>query len=172
MSAPRQACSSAATAPHEQIAAGGMASVYLARLVGPVGFSRTVAIKKLHPQYAGDPEFAAMFLDEARLAARIRHPNVVQTIDVVSRDGELFHVMEYVHGQTLAQLVRASFRRAERVPTVIAANIMMGALHGLHAAHEATDEKGTLSTSVHRDVSPQNIFIGAGQRDVAPKSLA
>jgi serine/threonine-protein kinase len=153
---------------HEQIAAGGMASVYLARLLGPVGFSRTVAIKKLHPQYANDPEFTTMFLDEARLAARIRHPNVIQTIDVVSRDGELFHVMEYVHGQTLAQLVRASFRRAERVPSVIAANVMMGALHGLHAAHEATDEKGKPLHIVHRDVSPQNIFVGA---DGVPRVL-
>jgi len=75
---------------YEKIASGGMASVHIGRLVGPVGFSRTVAIKRMHPQFASDPEFVSMFLDEARLAARIRHPNVVQTIDVVAADGELF----------------------------------------------------------------------------------
>src|ERR1700690_2804211 len=80
----------------EPIASGGMATVYVARLMGPVGFSRTVAIKRLHPHLAHDTEFTTMFVDEARLAARVRHPNVVQTLDVVSGD-ELFLVLEYVH---------------------------------------------------------------------------
>src|SRR5438105_10953531 len=87
---------------HDEIAAGGMAVVHLGRLLGPVGFARTVAIKRLHANYAKDPGFVAMFLDEARLAARIRHPNVVSTLDVVSIDDELFLVMEYVHGESLA----------------------------------------------------------------------
>src|SRR2546423_11530700 len=91
---------------HEEIASGGMATVHYGRLLGPVGFSRTVAIKRLHPQFAKDPEFVSMFLDEARLAARIRHPNVVSTLDVVARDGGLFLVMEYVQGETLSRLVR------------------------------------------------------------------
>src|SRR5271170_1954791 len=86
-----------------ELASGGMATVYLGKLLGPVGFSRTVAIKSLHPQYAKDPEFVAMFLDEARLAARIHHPNVVSTLDVVARDGELFLVMEYVSGEPLSK---------------------------------------------------------------------
>src|ERR1700722_8637559 len=81
---------------HEKIASGGMASVHFARLVGPLGFTRVVAVKRLHPQFAKDPEFIAMFLDEARLVTRVRHPNVVPTIDVVATDGELFLVMEYV----------------------------------------------------------------------------
>jgi len=76
-----------------EIAAGGMATVHLGRLLGQVGFARTVAIKRLHPHLAKDPEFVAMFLDEARLAARIRHPNVVPTLDVVARQGEIFLVM-------------------------------------------------------------------------------
>src|SRR5207237_2689417 len=84
------------------VAAGGMATVHFGRLRGPVGFSRTVAIKQLHPQFARDPEFVAMFLDEARLAARIRHPNVMPTLDVVTTDGELFLVMDYVHGESLS----------------------------------------------------------------------
>src|SRR6266436_648283 len=93
---------------HGEIASGGMATVHYGRLVGPVGFSRTVAIKRLHPHYASDPEFVTMFLDEARLAARIQHPNVVPTLDVVSEDGELFLVMEYVQGEALSRLVRAA----------------------------------------------------------------
>src|SRR6202161_2295371 len=79
---------------HHEIASGGVGVVHIGRLLGPVGFARTVAIKRLHPHLARNPEFVAMFLDEARLAARIRHPNVVSTLDVVATDGELFVVME------------------------------------------------------------------------------
>ena len=138
-----------------EIAAGGMATVHFGRLLGPVGFSRTVAIKRLHPQFAKDPEFVTMFLDEARLAARIRHPNVVATLDVVATDGELFLVMDYVQGESLARLVR----RRNVAPRIVA-SIICGALHGLHAAHEACDERGEPLDIVHRDISPQNILIG------------
>src|SRR5499427_2899114 len=92
----------------EEIACGGMAAVHVGRLVGPVGFSRTVAIKRLHPQFAKDPEFVTMFLDEARLAARVRHPNVISPLDVVSTEGELFLVMDYVQGESLSKLCRAT----------------------------------------------------------------
>ena len=87
---------------YNEIAAGGMATIHLGRLLGPVGFARTVAVKRLHPQYAKDPEFVSMFLDEARLAARVQHPNVVATIDVVATDGELFLIMDYVRGESLS----------------------------------------------------------------------
>src|SRR5499425_2794551 len=93
---------------HGELASGGMATVHFGRLRGPVGFSRTVAIKRLHPQYAKDPEFVAMFLDEARLAARVRHPNVVHTLDVVADFGELFLVMEYLDGESFSRLRRAA----------------------------------------------------------------
>src|SRR5271155_712948 len=93
---------------HGEIAAGGMATVHYGRLLGQAGFSRTVAIKRLHAQFAKDPDFVAMFLDEARLAARIHHPNVVSTLDVVARHGELFLVMEYVPGESLAKLARCA----------------------------------------------------------------
>src|SRR5438045_6963916 len=89
-----------------EIASGGMATVHYGRLLGPVGFSRTVAIKRLHAQFAKDPDFVAMFLDEAKLAGRIQHPNVVSTLDVVALDGELFLVMEYVEGESLGRLIR------------------------------------------------------------------
>jgi serine/threonine-protein kinase len=143
-----------------EIAAGGMAVVHLGRLVGPAGFSRTVAIKRLHPHLARNPEFVAMFLDEARLAARIRHPNVVSTLDVVATDGELFVVMEYVPGDSLARLLGSAADRGERATLPVAASIMVNVLHGLHAAHEACDEQGRPLSLVHRDVSPHNILVG------------
>ncbi len=143
-----------------EIAAGGMATVHFGRLVGAVGFSRTVAIKRLHPQFAKDPDFVAMFLDEARLAARVQHPNVVTTIDVVPLDDEVFLVMEYVHGEALSKLIRAARRKGDLVPPAIATAIMAGALHGLHAAHIAKSERGEPLNIVHRDVSPQNILVG------------
>ena len=143
-----------------EIAAGGMATVHFGRLLGPAGFSRVVAIKRLHPQYAKDPEFVAMFLDEARLAARVRHPNVVATFDVVALAGELFVVMDYVPGESFARLLRRAARRGERVPPRIVSAIVSGVLHGLHAAHEATDDRGEPLHIVHRDVSPQNILVG------------
>src|SRR5580658_9333109 len=87
-----------------EIASGGMATVHFGRLTGLAGFARSVAIKRLHAHFAKDPEFVKMFLDEARLAARITHPNVVATLDVVDADDEVFLVMEYVQGVTLAQL--------------------------------------------------------------------
>jgi len=145
---------------HDEIAAGGMATVHIGRLLGPVGFSRTVAIKRLHAQYAKDPEFVSMFLDEARLAARIRHPNVVSTLDVVARDGELFLVMDYVQGEVLSRLVRSLREKDQMIPPAMVLAIMAGALQGLHAAHEAKTERGEPLNIVHRDVSPQNILVG------------
>jgi serine/threonine-protein kinase len=151
-----------------EIAAGGMATVHLARLLGPVGFARTVAIKRLHPHLAKDPEFVAMFLEEARLAARVRHPNVVATLDVVSDDGELFLVMEYVAGESLSRLVRKARERGELVPPRYVIGIMSGALEGLHSAHDAKTEKGQPLGLVHRDVSPQNVHVGT---DGVPRLL-
>lgn len=140
-----------------EIASGGMATVYFGRLAGAVGFSRSVAIKQLHPQYAKSPEFVAQFLDEAQLASRVRHPNVVSVLDVVAGDGELFVVMEFVEGEPLARLVRTA---SSPMPIPIASAILIQVLLGLHAAHEATTESGEPLSIVHRDVSPQNILVG------------
>src|SRR5579859_6497320 len=144
----------------DEIASGGMATVHLARLAGPLGFSRVVAAKRLHPHLLDDADFKAMFLDEARLAARVRHPNVVPTLDVLVADREIILVMEYVHGESLSALHRATRERQQPVPLSVAAAILVSALHGLHAAHEATSEKGEPLHIVHRDVSPQNILVG------------
>jgi serine/threonine-protein kinase len=137
-----------------------MASVHYGRLVGPAGFSRVVAIKRLHPQLAALTEFVTMFFDEVRLTARIRHPNVVPTLDAVYENGELFLVMEYVHGESLSTLIRLARERGEFVPPLVATSIVCGILHGLHAVHEARDEHGAPLDIVHRDVSPQNVIVG------------
>jgi eukaryotic-like serine/threonine-protein kinase len=142
------------------IASGGMATVHFGRLVGPAGFSRPVAIKRLHAQYARDPEFVTMFLDEARLAARITHPNVVQTLDLVEGKDEVFLVMDYVRGLTLSALVRMLRPTRALIPAPIAIGIVVGMLEGLHAAHEAKDDMGEPLGIVHRDVSPQNVMVG------------
>jgi len=144
----------------EPIASGGMASVHLGRLMGPVGFSRTVAIKRLHENYARDPEFVAMFLDEARIVARIRHPNVVPTLDVVALEHELLLVMEYISGASLSALLKQAASTKKPTPIPIVVDIMVNVLNGLHAAHEATNEKGEPLNIVHRDVSPQNVLVG------------
>jgi serine/threonine protein kinase len=153
---------------YDRIAAGGMATVHLGRLVGERGFSRTVAIKRLHAHFAMDPDFVGMFLDEARLAARIRHPNVVQTLDVVVADGEVFLVMDYVEGESLAHLMRVLFGRDEPMAPACAVALMSPVLHGLHAAHEAKNDHGVPLGLVHRDVSPQNILVGV---DGVPRVL-
>ncbi|WP_437940998.1 serine/threonine-protein kinase [Sorangium sp. So ce341] len=144
----------------DEIGAGGMATVHLGRQHGSAGFRRTVAVKRLYPQFVRDPELVAMLLDEARVAARIRHPNVVATIDVVSSGGEVLLVMEYVHGESLARLLRAATKDGGAPPPRIACAVLAGALHGLHAAHEATAEDGAPLGLVHRDVSPHNLLVG------------
>jgi serine/threonine protein kinase len=145
----------------DEIASGGMASVHFGRMRGSVGFARSVAVKRLHRHLASDPDFVAMFLDEARLAARIHHSNVVDTLDVVTIGSELILVMEYVHGESLSMLLRAIRRAGGVVPPPIAASVLSGVLHGLHAAHEATSEQGEPLGIVHRDMSPQNVIVGA-----------
>lgn len=144
---------------YDQIAVGGMAVVHLGRLLGPAGFSRTVAIKRLHPQFASNPEFVAMFLDEARLAVRVQHPNVVAPLDVLVVEGELLVVMDYVSGETLSALMRG-LRPEVGAPPAIVGSILVDALYGLHAAHEAKAENGAPLDIVHRDISPQNIIVG------------
>ena len=142
------------------IARGGMATVFFGRLRGPGGFARTVAIKRLHPQFAAQPEFVSMFVDEARLATRFRSPHVVSTLDVVATGEEIFLVMDYVAGESLGRLIRIAADRRERVPLAVTVAILSGALQGLHAAHEARSEAGEPLGIVHRDVSPQNIIVG------------
>jgi serine/threonine-protein kinase len=143
-----------------EIASGGMATVYLARLGGVGGFQRFVAMKRLHPHLQGEKEFVEMFLDEARLSAGIHHPNVVAILEVGASPVGYYLVMEYVEGDTLARLLARAASKSQRIPTPIALRIVLDALAGLHAAHELKDDQGQLVNLVHRDVSPQNVLVG------------
>jgi eukaryotic-like serine/threonine-protein kinase len=143
-----------------QIASGGMATVYLGRAVGVGGFERKVAVKVMHDHIADDPDFVAMFLDEARLAARIHHPNVVGTMDVQKTEDAMFLVMEYIEGASLRRALRGCHERDEVMPLPVALRVMIDTLRGLHAAHELPRRDGQALNLVHRDVSPHNILIG------------
>jgi serine/threonine-protein kinase len=143
-----------------EIASGGMATVYLARLSGVGGFRRFVAIKRLHPHLAKEREFVEMFLDEARLAAGIHHPNVVPILEVGASERGYYLVMEYIEGDTLARLLARAATSGNKLPPTIGTRVVVDMLAGLHAAHELRDEQGHPTELVHRDVSPQNILVG------------
>lgn len=145
------------------IASGGMASVYLARVKGPGGFERAVAIKRIHPHLARKREFIHMFLDEARILSRLTHPNVSSALDFGEVEGTYFLAMEYLSGVTLAHLIGEVCREPERLRSrawqTFAARILADAAEGLHAAHELRDEREKPLGLVHRDVSPHNVFV-------------
>ena len=143
-----------------RIASGGMAKVYLGRSVGVGGFERLVAIKVMHQHIAEEAEFRSMFLDEARLAARIIHPNVVGVLDVQRTADGMFIIMEYVDGPSLAELHRLFTKRGQTLPIGITLRLFIDVLSGLHDAHELLGADGQRLELIHRDVSPQNILIG------------
>ncbi len=167
----------------DEIGAGGFATVHIGRelahgrgapgstggagsrghaasaTVGTGG--RMVAIKRLHPPLAREPEVAATLLDEGRIVARIKDPNVVQLFDIIVEDGDIFLVFEYVAGESLSALMRFVRAAGARIPIDVACAIARDVLRGLHAAHEATDERQRPLGVVHRDVSPHNIQVGA-----------
>ncbi len=147
------------------VAQGGMAAVWAARLVGTRGFQRVVAIKTILPTLSDDARFEQMFLDEAGLAASIRHPNVVQVLDLGEENGLLYQVMEWIDGEALSSFLRDP-KAIDGLPHAIAARIMIGVCDGLHAAHETRDDADQVVGLVHRDVSPQNILV---TRDGVPK---
>ncbi|WP_437689085.1 serine/threonine protein kinase [Sorangium sp. So ce176] len=138
---------------------GGMADVHLAVAVGPAGFSKLQVIKRLRPNIADEPEFRDMLLDEARLAARLNHRNVVQTNEVGLADGEYFIAMEYLDGQPLSRVISRAREQERAIPLAVLLWILGEVLAGLHYAHELADYDGTPLNVVHRDVSPHNIFI-------------
>jgi serine/threonine-protein kinase len=144
-----------------KLASGGMAVVYVASAGGVGGFARLVALKVLHANLAHEEEFISMFLDEARLAARIRHPNVVPTIDISDTiETGYFLVMEYIEGDHLGALLSSSHKQGERIPVAVVLRIVIDALGGLGAAHDLRDDASKPLNIVHRDVSPHNILVG------------
>ena len=142
----------------QEIARGGMGTVHRAQLHSALGFSRWVAVKTIHPHLAKDERFVAMFLDEARVVSRIHHPNVCSVVDFGSQDGTPFLVMEYLSGETLGTIIKAIHGSRTR-PYWLIARIIADAARGLHAAHESVDAQGRALDVVHRDISPQNIFV-------------
>jgi len=139
---------------------GGMATVYLGRATGRAGFEKLVAVKVIHPHLGREAEFVDMFLDEARIAARLTHPHVVQILDVGEDHGVFFMVMEYVEGETLSSVIR-QLRKSEEVLTLSAIlQVAADTAEGLAAAHELSDRDGKPYKLVHRDVSPHNLLLG------------
>jgi serine/threonine protein kinase len=140
------------------IARGGMASVWAARLMGTRGFQKLVAVKTMLPDVSDDPDFEQMFLDEARVAARIRHPNVAEILDLGEQDDVLYLVMEWVEGENLSVVLKAA-RALGGMPLPVILRIASQACAGLHAAHELRDDSGHLVDLIHRDVSPANVLV-------------
>jgi eukaryotic-like serine/threonine-protein kinase len=147
---------------HGELASGGMATVHLGRLIGSAGFSRIVAVKRLHQHLATEPDYVTMLIDEAKLASFIHHPNVVSSLDVISEGDELLLVMDYVEGETLSRLLGYSHKGEplRSPPVSVVVRVLTDVLAGLHAAHTAKTHGGRELHVVHRDVSPQNIMVG------------
>jgi serine/threonine protein kinase len=144
--------------PIAELGRGGMAIVYLAASQGPRGFSKLVVVKELKDEFSTDAEFATMFCDEARLAARLNHPNVVQTYEVEEEPAHFFIVMEYLEGQPLSQ-ARSRLARLGAQLRDHQVRVLCDVLDALHYAHELADYDGRPLHVVHRDVSPHNIMI-------------
>jgi eukaryotic-like serine/threonine-protein kinase len=141
-----------------ELGEGGMAKVHLAAARGPSGFNKLVVLKALRSSLANDPECLDMFLHEARLAARLNHPNVVQTYEVTAEGDRPVIVMEYLEGEPLSRVVLRA-RKEKPLPLAMHTRILCDTLAGLHYAHELHDFDGTRLELVHRDVSPQNVFV-------------
>ncbi|NOY92269.1 MAG: serine/threonine protein kinase [Deltaproteobacteria bacterium] len=138
---------------------GGMADLYLARHEGPGGFERVVALKVIHPRFAKRRDFLDMFLDEARLAARIDHPNVVHIENLGEHQGTYFMVMEYLHGASLGEVLAALGPIRRKLTPAAAVSMIVDLAAGLHAAHELRGDDGKRLGVVHRDISPQNALL-------------
>jgi serine/threonine-protein kinase len=157
--------------PIARLGRGGMSEVYLAIARGPAGFNKLVVVKRLLSSLASDPQFLEMFLDEARLTARLNHPNIVQTNEIGVSEGTYFIAMEYLDGQPLLKVVQRLHPRP--LPVDVALRIAGNVAAGLHYAHTLTNFDGTALGIVHRDISPQNIFLTySGQIKVVDFGIA
>ncbi|MBM4377172.1 MAG: serine/threonine protein kinase, partial [Deltaproteobacteria bacterium] len=144
-----------------RLGAGGMAEVFLAKKRGAEGTFKQLVLKRILPEHVRARRFRLMFVEEAQLATRLNHPNIVQVYDLAHHGDDLLLAMEYVEGLDLARLVRASRRRGTPLPAWVAAHIVAEVAKGLHYAHERKDEGGLPLAIVHRDVSPQNVLLAS-----------
>ncbi|MFT3710083.1 MAG: serine/threonine-protein kinase [Archangium sp.] len=143
----------------KKLATGGMAEVFLARAEGPGGFAKKCVVKRILPHFNDDPRFTEMFLGEARLAAELNHPNLVQIFDFGQHNGQYFLCMEFIDGPNVRVLNQAARRDFGAMDFAVAARLISTAAEGLHYAHELRDEAGNLVNLVHRDISPDNILV-------------
>ncbi|MCP3161587.1 protein kinase domain-containing protein [Myxococcus qinghaiensis] len=144
----------------KRLAMGGMAQLYLARQPGPEGFEKLVVVKRILPHLAENDDFVKMFLDEARIAARLNHANVVQIFDLGAQDDSFFIAMEYIHGEDMRRVWKQSEAVGQPIPVPLVCRILIEACSGLDYAHKRTDPTtGKPLDIVHRDVSPQNILV-------------
>ncbi|MCA9711238.1 MAG: serine/threonine protein kinase, partial [Myxococcales bacterium] len=141
-----------------RLAIGGMAELHLACAEGVAGFQKVVVLKRVLPHLAADADFVQLFLNEARLAANLDHPNLVQVMDIGEAEGEYFYVMEYVHGRNARELLAEAANRGG-LPLPVALTVVVAAASGLHHAHERCDLDGRPLGLVHRDVSPSNVLV-------------
>ncbi|MBU8896192.1 serine/threonine protein kinase [Corallococcus sp. M34] len=143
-----------------KLATGGMGAVYLARQKGPVGFQKLLVVKRLLPHLSEDDEFLDMFLDEARIAALLNHPNIAQIYELGDVDGQYYIAMEYVQGEALGTLMTRASHRQGGMPLGLKCRVIAEAAAGLDAAHNARSPSGRKLALIHRDVSPQNVLVG------------
>jgi serine/threonine protein kinase len=143
-----------------RLALGGMGEVFLARQEGPAGFAKTVVVKRILDSFATDESFVEMFLEEARLAALLSHPNIVQIFELGREEDAYYIAMEFIDGESLRAVNKRLWHNKQRVPPTLAARVCQQALRGLHHAHELKDDHGNNLHIIHRDVSPENILVG------------
>ena len=144
----------------QKLAIGGMAELYLARRMRPAGQDRTVVLKRILPHLAEDSAFVSMFLDEARIAARLHHQNVIEILDLGAEGDSFFIAMEYIHGEDMRRVAKRAMESNRRLPAALACRVVASAARGLDYAHKRTDQTGRPLQIVHRDVSPQNLLVG------------
>ena len=143
----------------QHLASGGMADLFLCRQTGPMGFEKVAAVKKIRGRHSDDSEFLTMFMDEARIAALLNHPNIAQIYELGNEEGSPFLAMEFVNGRSLSAIFKKSLARGLVMPEHIVAGIMRGIVRGLVYAHERKAPNGQPLNLVHRDVTPQNVLV-------------
>jgi serine/threonine-protein kinase len=143
----------------KKLATGGMAQIYLARQVGPEGFEKLLVVKRILPHLAENEDFITMFLDEARIAARLNHPNIVSIFDLGAQDDSFFIAMEFIHGEDIRRVWKHADKIGKPIPLALICRMIIDACAGLDYAHKKTDQSGRPLNIVHRDISPQNILV-------------